>query len=276
MNEDPQGPVWVELIPHGQTEKATFWWPALRLTQGLSKFEMLHKRMQSMLTEWNGPTACRAPRNEAESGYPSMTPVGNIGISVEDKRTVTLLASESLFHIRSALDLLVYQLAWRDSGIRQERTAFPVVKKEAEWNKRAKSELKGVDQVHIDHLRSLQPFAGREWTQRLATLSNRDKHRTTVEITPSVRFKVDRSRVYADPLGHPDFCGFAIEDLRLHLRLMPATHDGEGTARLDADVMLVRVAEGAVGVMNHFLKQEGLSPIEFSVPEDLPSLPHPH
>jgi len=91
------------------------------------------------------------------------------------------LSSETIGHLRSALDYLVYQLAWLDSGQVQEMTQFPVeTKAETFWGRRRQTYLKGVSDEHVRVIAGMQPFSGCSWTKALQSLSNPDKHRRIV------------------------------------------------------------------------------------------------
>ncbi len=90
---------------------------------------------------------------------------------------VPILLGEVIYHLRSAMDYLVFELAKADSGRAQERTQFPIENTEAGFARRRKSFLNGVSQRHVDAIKRLQPCDGCDWTAALAELSNPDKHR---------------------------------------------------------------------------------------------------
>lgn len=102
---------------------------------------------------------------------------------------LSLLASEALFNVRTALDYLVYEIAWLDSGTPQTRTQFPIVDDAHDWSDQATRRLRGVSNEHRNVIRDCQPFAGCEWTRSLRELSNADKHRLLVSAVPQLSYE---------------------------------------------------------------------------------------
>lgn len=96
----------------------------------------------------------------------------------------SVLVGETVYNLRSALDYLVYALAHRDSGSHQEQTQFPICGKQEEFAGQARRRLAGVNDTHVQAIEALQPYAGEgpdcDWLERLADLSNPDKHRHLV------------------------------------------------------------------------------------------------
>lgn len=91
---------------------------------------------------------------------------------------------EIFYDLRSALDHLVWQLVLSNEQVPGRHTAFPVVRNEEDWEGRARRELSGVGQAHVNTIRRLQPIYGGPglpfnvfglW--RLHSLCNIDKHR---------------------------------------------------------------------------------------------------
>jgi hypothetical protein len=94
-----------------------------------------------------------------------------------------LLTGETVYHLRTAFEYLAYHLVWLDNGRPFRGSAFPIVKDTdpKKWMK-AKERIPGLTPVHLQQIRSLQPFAGCSWTGELSTLSNADKHRSPLRI----------------------------------------------------------------------------------------------
>jgi len=91
---------------------------------------------------------------------------------------------EILYLLRSALDHLVWQLVLANGQEPGPHNAFPIVRNEAAWRRRARSELKGVSQANVSTIRRLQPIEGGiglpfdvSGLSRLHALCNIDKHR---------------------------------------------------------------------------------------------------
>ena len=90
---------------------------------------------------------------------------------------LAVLLGEVVYHLRSALDYLVFELAQLDSGKIQERTQFPIESTPEGFASRRTTYLRGVSPEHAESIRLLQPCAGCAWTRDLAAISNPDKHR---------------------------------------------------------------------------------------------------
>lgn len=89
-----------------------------------------------------------------------------------------VLLGETTYNLRAALDYLVYELAFLDSGIVHDGTQFPIEERyEVFWQRRRHSWLEGVSDEHVTAIERLQPYKGCDWTRQLRELSNPDKHR---------------------------------------------------------------------------------------------------
>ncbi len=91
---------------------------------------------------------------------------------------------EILYLLRSALDHLVCQLVRANGQEPGRHNAFPIVRNEEAWRRRARSDLKGVSQADVNRIRRLQPIDGGiglsfdvSGLSRLHSLCNADKHR---------------------------------------------------------------------------------------------------
>lgn len=119
---------------------------------------------------------------------PGMTLLpGELGqlCSVESANTpisgrLSVLVGDSVNCLRSCLDYLVGELAELDSGSIKSRTQFPVEQSVEAFRKRRKSFLNGVNDAHVTHIELLQPYNGTSWTNKLAHMSNWDKHNKLV------------------------------------------------------------------------------------------------
>lgn len=87
-----------------------------------------------------------------------------------------VLVGDTINSLRSALDYLVGQLAWLDSGRRQAKTQFPIEAAPEDFKGRRRFYLRGVNDLHVAAIEALQPYNGAEWAERLRVISNRDKH----------------------------------------------------------------------------------------------------
>jgi hypothetical protein len=108
-------------------------------------------------------------------------------VAVPDRFGV--LVGEVANSVRSSLDYIVGELALLDSGVRQERTMFPVYAAEKDFNDAAKAKrgpMAGLAAPRVEELRGLQPFNGVKWTANLVELSNTDKHRFLLATLPDI------------------------------------------------------------------------------------------
>jgi hypothetical protein len=96
-----------------------------------------------------------------------------------------VIVGEVIYNLRAALDYLVYELAWQDSGSEKGGTQFliedhavdPKRPKKRGFIPLSKFRLAGFHQHHIDAMQNLQPYMGCTWTKTLRDISNPDKHR---------------------------------------------------------------------------------------------------
>jgi hypothetical protein len=98
-----------------------------------------------------------------------------------------ILIGEVCYNLRSAMDFLVYNLAWLDAGRVQDGTQFPIETKEKGFAGRKDTWLKGINPIHVAELEVLQPYRGCEWAKILRNLSNWDKHRELARIASEIR-----------------------------------------------------------------------------------------
>lgn len=116
------------------------------------------------------------------------------------------LSSETIGHLRSALDYLAYQLAWLDSGQVQEMTQFPIEDNVQTFSgRRRHTHLKGVSDEHVSVIAGMQPFSGCSWTKTLQSLSNPDKHRQIVSAIHNTGIDAEIEAVAGDAPGQTNF-----------------------------------------------------------------------
>ena len=107
---------------------------------------------------------------------------------------VSILVGEIVYNLRAALDYLIYELAFLDSGVRQEKTQFPICEWPKSWGTKHTQEdmLRGLSDTHKGDIKLLQPFSSCEWTGKLQALSNPDKHKTLRDPQMSHTVALDR------------------------------------------------------------------------------------
>lgn len=97
---------------------------------------------------------------------------------------ISILVGEAIQAMRRALDYLVYELAFLDTGSEQDGTQFPIEDSpnmfwaRLERKKRGPpAYLYGVKREHAAAIERTQPYKEVEWTIDLRSISNPDKHR---------------------------------------------------------------------------------------------------
>lgn len=176
-----------------------------------------------------------------------------------------LLTSETLHHLRSAADHLVYHVAWLDSGIEQSRTQFPVFSRAADFAGRAPQILRGVSDEHRRWFEALQPYNGVAWTAVLADLSNEDKHKFLHDVVPTLEVRIDNwTKKVIDGVVH-----LAVERPEVHLSLQ---RDGEDDRRVEEE--LSAILDGLTHLVNKFLAEQGKPLLELTPTSNDPSSAH--
>jgi hypothetical protein len=100
-----------------------------------------------------------------------------------------VVVGEVIYNLRAALDYLIYELAWEDSGTEKHGTQFLIESVEVDrkdkkrgFNPRSETCFAGLRADHINALELLQPYKGCTWTKTLRDISNPDKHRRLTAI----------------------------------------------------------------------------------------------
>jgi hypothetical protein len=117
---------------------------------------------------------------EAQNDKPIVELHGGIPVIVGEPehppRMFSVLVGETIQNLRTALDYLVYALAWLDSGVHHDMTQFPIESAPEGFDGRRATYLKGLSDEHVAAIERLQPFKGGAWLGTLANASNQDKH----------------------------------------------------------------------------------------------------
>lgn len=110
----------------------------------------------------------------------------------------SVTAGEVIYNLRAALDYTVYGLAWLNNERKAvSGTQFPIDDdpetfnlrrrggRRSSDNQRVAAYLRKVPGHYIAAIKSYQPFEGCDWTGVLRDLSNTDKHRTPLGLSPN-------------------------------------------------------------------------------------------
>jgi hypothetical protein len=139
-------------------------------------------------------------------------------------RMLSVLVGETVQNLRTALDYLVFALAWLDSGSEQSRTQFPIEGRCEGFDGRRSTYLKGLSDEHVAAIKRLQPFNGGAWLGTLANASNQDKHRAL-----HITLAAGHGTIQFDPPVVRTGEGFAIpSDVHMEAEqtIYVALHDG--------------------------------------------------
>jgi hypothetical protein len=119
---------------------------------------------------------------------------------------VSIYVGESIQAMRRALDYLVYEICYLDSGIEQDGTQFPFDRDPNTFYRRLQRQnsrdtsalLVGMKRTHATVLKAYQPCAGADWATLLQSISNPDKHRHLTVTRNQSAFRMTDQR----PLKH--------------------------------------------------------------------------
>ena len=113
---------------------------------------------------------------------------------------IPILVGEVAYHLRGALDFLVYELAVIDSGAPCKGSQFPIEGTPEGFRGRRKSFLNGISDAHVAAIEKLQPCAGTKWTAFLRNVSNPEKLRHFTVAQPASFVALDDGSPIIDTL----------------------------------------------------------------------------
>jgi len=250
-------------VPRSNTDSASYWWAAMRYMQAhrtLREIEPLVQRIYKRINDQQWPWVRGVPDEPHAGALTWEVPYAREIITANDKREASFIASQTLHYLRSALDHLIYHAAWFDAGTPQKQTQFPIFDDAAKWATKngAAKHLRGVSQAHINVVEAAQPFNGGTWAADLQELSNADKHRFGVEVSPTLQIGIDFGSAVDDQARAGGKLA-RVDTVSLRL-LLPPLENREFTDVFDA--MFV----GAADVINPFLQEQGISPLRLGPP----------
>lgn len=256
--------VYFALVPVLDTKQPNFRSAGWRAVEAVECLNGIVAAIPALSAEWKGYPAVRAPRSAPDQLELSL--IDWDWSHLPTARKLTMLASEVLHHARIALDYCAFHMVWKDGGEPRDGTQFPLLKDPARWGKEKRKVLPGITDQHASWVRDVQPFNAVPWSAALLELSNRDKHRLAVDVVPTYRCRVDKSRRYGDPLGDSTYWGYRVEDTELELNIAPAMKSGQGDpATMHLEKTLASIVVGVVSLVNKFLNESGISEIDLTL-----------
>ncbi len=253
-------PVEFELV--SAEPNPTYTWAAVRAVAAGARFTAFTELTHQIPSDWQNHLAIKV----TSAGQPRMDFPGVRTEQINVENRLSIVASELLHHARAALDLCVHLASWRDSGIPNQYSQFPLAETNRQWRDAMRGRwLEGVSATHKDWIRAVQPFCGVGWTGNLRRLSNEDKHRLTVRIATAYRVTIDDWSVAADPPGSADMGTLNPSKRELRFLIRDAL-DASANPVVDASAsdVLLGVVQGVVALVNQFLVDEGNNEIQLT------------
>ncbi|MFP1602042.1 hypothetical protein ACLD0U_05045 [Microbacterium sp. 2216-1] len=249
----------------------TFTWAAYRVLHAgdrLNELEALHEQTAQ---EWQSRLTVSVNPSDPAAGVE----LDFAGVQDDFEtfgHSLAAHASEVIHHLRSALDFLAYNAAWRDSGEQNKDALFPLDLKSGEWNRREKRHTRGISTEHREWIREVQPFTGVLWSRQLKLLSNSDKHFQRVRVVPALE-TIASANVLTGP--HPNRAGFFLLEVQsesIHLLIAdPLREEGGDDEYVDASHFLWNLIDNVRKLVNRFLVDEGHEPVQLvSMPRATP------
>jgi hypothetical protein len=123
---------------------------------------------------------------------------------------IAVRVGEAVYNLRAALDYLIAILSRLDSPdvTKDRRTQFPIEHQPKKFQSRRNNWLIGVSDNHVAVIERLQPYNGCDWTQRLAALSNLDKHNALIRVEPDMLMSYE---IRTEPSTEPGSIPFTMK-----------------------------------------------------------------
>lgn len=229
-------------------EPPAYAWAAERIVAASQRLEQIFAITADIQARAVGKAVrVTATRGDDGDEHPQFT---HPTISSQDERTrLGILGSEMINHVRTALDYFAYVDSWKAAGGEPEhRTAFPLCLSPEAWRDRnVRKKVAGMTRQGAEAVETAQPFRGVEWARRLSELSNLDKHRQAVVLSPTIEWKCPRN-----------FSGLLDEELETRVTVSVLFDDGVSNRFQDEAKQMLT---GAVELLNPFLVDDGDQPV---------------
>lgn len=238
-------------------------WSARRLVQASNRMNELRALLRELAASWQSiPTFSyeKLPDGSLNMSHPDP---GAYLDELNSKHEVAFeasnLASEVLHHVRSSLDFTISQATWKNNGSIRTTTQFPLCDTPKEW-KENKRRIDGLTPQQRQWIHEVQPLNGKTWGKHLRYLSNGDKHRAPIGLTPVAQFgNPSLEEVKAAMKGSRVI--IPADDFHFGLEIAGIPDDAHGDFP-DALPILEEILIGAVSVVKLFLAEEGLPPLQ--------------
>lgn len=258
MTEGEAPHIYLAIVPRSDTDSPTYWWSALRFVQAgrtMDQLEPIAKRLLQRIQATNWPWVRGIPDEPHPGALTWEVPYTPI-VQAQDKREASFIASQTLHYLRSCLDHLVYNASWIDSNSPKQMTQFPICDNRAKWGRgKILEQLGGMSDLHSSWIEAVQPFNGVRWTRLLQDMSNADKHRFGIEVSPTCQLKVNVRDAIDDPRNRGIKLA-QIEEVSIRYFLPALDPCGEFVDIFN------EMLSGTVDLLNLFLGEAGIEKIK--------------
>lgn len=244
-------PMHYRVIPVPNQDRPTHQHTARRVITASKRLREFLAEVSQRLPPTPGPVRVRYTLDPD-----SRTPATNldwsgITLPVELAPEISPLASEIVHHLRTALEYLVFNMVWADTGKRPtDWVKAPCHETEDGWRKSGQFKpLNQLTPANLSALRAVQPFTGTVWLAQLTGLSNPDKHHSPIYVVPGVQWAMPHEMVLDE-----------WQEVEATPRLMV----GLSGQRLDFIATVEGILLGLADLANPLLIAEGLNPIEIT------------
>lgn len=239
--------------------KPTMEWSARRLVQASRRLNELHAMLRDLAVNWNSvPTFNYEKLQDGSLQMLHPDPgayLAELNSKAETFFEASNLASEVLHHVRSSLDFTISQATWKNQGSIRTTTQFPLCENPKEW-KDNKARIKGLTAQQRRWVSEVQPLNGQAWGRHLRYLSNSDKHRSPIGLTPVAQFESPTLEMAHAAMRGSQVTLPAVDfHFGLEISGIPDSPHGDFS---DALPILKEILIGAVSVVQLFLAEEGL------------------
>jgi hypothetical protein len=186
----------VDTLVNAMTSPSTLLGPRLKLRRAERHIEDLAAKVDDYLSS-------EKSFRLGEKSDPASGCTRTVVLGEEPPYELPLIAGDAVHNLRSALDLLVWQLVLANDGTPSERDAFPIAKDSAAYVNRANEALAQVSDAARSQIDLLKPYdGGNDDLWHVHRLDIADKHRLLLVVARSLD-SVTLTTTLPDGTPHP-------------------------------------------------------------------------
>lgn len=239
------------VIPTPVGERPTHAHTARRLVAANARLQEFSLEAERRIQPNSGSVRVRYTLESGQRAPSTNLDWADVALPVEVASELSPIASEVVHHLRTALEYIVFNMVWEDTGTRPTYwVKAPCHGTEDEWSRSMKSKpLRLLSSDHLSALGAVQPFTGTPWLTHLTSLSNPDKHHSPIQVFPGIEFQIPKEMV----LGQ-------WQEVQTTTRFMAKV----GEEQLDYIETIHDILRGLINLANPLLVEEGEHPIVIS------------